>query len=329
MSLACPFASAAANALRVGGLRVCAERLRQCVEREAADAAPRRASGEVRPSFMAGDLPAGESRLYVGLDGLFVPTVTDAEKRKRRRSHAARRAARTRRGLKNEPLPPRRPGTDQRFKEVKVGHVYDQSKQCRHAFATAGDADAAGDLLRTHAALLKFGEASETRSVTDAAAWILSQLRVKLPMLGGTTLDLPHLAGHVHDAADACLGEGSDEGRAWASARVADARARGPDALLAGIDSLGRSVSRSKPKREAVRAVRAYVANHRDMMDYPALIAAGWDVGSGPTDALCKALTTRLRGPGMKWDLEHAAGLMELKAMYASGQAAAYWAAAA
>ena len=42
-----------------------------------------------------------------------------------------------------------------------------------------------------------------------------------------------------------------------------------------------------------------------------------------------KAMTMRLRGPGMKWDLDHAAGLMELKATYASGQAAAYWASAA
>lgn len=284
----------------------------------------------MRPSFTADDLPPRESRLYVGLDGLFVATVTDDEKRKRRRSHASRRAARTRRGLANDqPLPPRRPGTDQRFKEVKVGHVYDQSKERRHAFATSGDADAAGDLLRTHATLMKFDRAKETRSVTDAAAWILSQLRVKLPMLGGMTLDVPHLAGHVHDAADACLGEGSDAGRAWASAQVSAAKARGPDALLAGVDALGRSVSRSKSKREAVRALRAYVANHRDMMDYPTLIAAGWDVGSGPTDALCKALTMRLRGPGMKWDLDHAAGLMELKAMYASGQAADYWSAAA
>lgn len=172
----------------------------------------------------ADDLPPGGSRLYVGLDGLFVATVTDAEKRKRRRSHAARRAARTRRGLANDPLPPRRPGTDQRFKEAK---------------------------------------------------------------------------------------------------------ARGPDALLAGIDALGRSVRRSGPKREAVRLLRAYVANHREMRDYPTLIAAGWDVGSGPTDALCKALTTRLRGPGMKWDLDHAAAMMDLKAMYASGQAAAYWSSAA
>ena len=31
----------------------------------------------------------------------------------------------------------------------------------------------------------------------------------------------------------------------------------------------------------------------------------------------------------MKWDLDHAAALMDLKALYASGQAPAYWAAAA
>ena len=112
-----------------------------------------------------------------------------------------------------------------------------------------------------------------------------------------------------------------------AATLVAAAKARGPDALLRGIDTLGRSV-RSPAKRRAVRALRGYVENHRAMMDYPPLLAAGWDVGSGPTDALCKTLSLRLRGPGMKWDLDHAADLMDLKAMYASGQAPAYWAAA-
>ena len=143
MGLACPFESASANLLRVGGLRVCAERLRQCVEREASAATGARASGDLGPSFTADDLPADSSRLYVGLDGLFVATVTDAEKlKRRRRSHAARRRARTRRGPFNKPPPRRRAGTDQRFKEVKVGHFYDQSKQRRHAFAFGSVYDA-------------------------------------------------------------------------------------------------------------------------------------------------------------------------------------------
>jgi hypothetical protein len=44
---------------------------------------------------------------------------------------------------------------------------------------------------------------------------------------------------------------------------------------------------------------------------------------------MCKTLTLRLKRPGMKWDRDHAAAMMNLTALYDSGQAKAYWAAAA
>ena len=292
LALARPFRTASQDLLRIGGLRVCAERLRQCVEREGAAASAAKASGELKPSFTASDLPADASRLYVGLDGLFLATVTDAEKLKRRRSQSARRGARTRKGIKNRPLPPRKQGTDQRFKELKVGLFYDQAKEHRHAFVTAGDAAAMGGLLRGQAASVKLDQVKQTRSLTDGAAWIVGQLSVQLPMLGGMILDVRHLSRHVHEAAAACLGEGGGEGggeagqageageagdaaRAWSATQVAAAKARGPGALLAGVEALGRSV-RSAAKRRAVGELRAYVENHRGMMDYPAAIAGGW-----------------------------------------------------
>jgi hypothetical protein len=40
---------------------------------------------------------------------------------------------------------------------------------------------------------------------------------------------------------------------------------------------------------------------------------------------MCKTLTLRLKRPGMKWDRDSAAGMMNLQAMYESGQAADYW----
>lgn len=40
---------------------------------------------------------------------------------------------------------------------------------------------------------------------------------------------------------------------------------------------------------------------------------------------MCKTLTLRLKRPGMKWDRDHAAAMMNLQAMYESGQAPEYW----
>jgi hypothetical protein len=98
--------------------------------------------------------------------------------------------------------------------------------------------------------------------------------------------------------------------------------------VIAAADALAKTV-RSPPKREALRRLRGYVDERRDLTDYPAYRRRGWDVGSGPTEAGGKDLAARARGVGMKWDVDHAADLMNLRALYESGQAPAYWAAQA
>jgi hypothetical protein len=129
----------------------------------------------------------------------------------------------------------------------------------------------------------------------------------------------------VHAAADVCLGEGTAGASAWARARLDEAKRDGPQPLLAAVDALAKTVRRAPDKREALRQLRGYVAQRRDMTDYPRFGRRGWDIGSGPTEAGGKDLAARVRGVGMKWDLDHAADLMNLKALYESNQATAYW----
>ena len=328
MGMASDFRTAAANLRRVGGLGVCPEHLRQVVEAEAARAATLRDAGVVPAAWSARTHDLEKGRLYVGVDGLLVRTVTAAEKLKRRKAHATRRRCRGRRGVNNlKPLPRPRPGTDQTFKEVKFAVFYDQPKDHRHALATAGDGDELGRLLRSHAAQVGIDHAPQALGLTDGAAWIARQLDVNLPMLTARLLDFYHLASHVHEAARACLGEATPQAAAWAGERLHEAKHRGPAPVLAAVDAFKRSTG-SPAKREALRRLRRYVAERAEsgMLDYPAARRRGWDIGSGPTEAAGKNLALRLRGVGMKWDPQHAADLMNLKALYESGQAPDYWA---
>ncbi|MCC7293150.1 MAG: hypothetical protein IT449_13910 [Phycisphaerales bacterium] len=57
----------------------------------------------------------------------------------------------------------------------------------------------------------------------------------------------------------------------------------------------------------------------------PAARAQGWDIGSGPTEAMCKNLTLRLKRPGMKRDADPAAGLMNLIALIESRTGSTDW----
>ena len=50
-----------------------------------------------------------------------------------------------------------------------------------------------------------------------------------------------------------------------------------------------------------------------------------WTLGSGPTEAMCKNLTLRLKRTGMKWDPSNAAAVMNLVALRESGQWDRWW----
>jgi len=321
------FAQGAEDLQRTAGLRVSKERLRQITESEAAHVERAYAQSALAPMWRAGEtqaVPGGPSRVYIGADGVMVRTVTQEEKDARRREQATRRQQRGRAGLGNaRPLPPPKPGSDDGFKEMKIGLFYDQGKTRVQAFATEGNHQVFGRRLRQHADAIGLKEAAEILSLTDGGPWIRNQILEQLPEVKAMLLDFYHLSEHVWSAARTCWGEGEDA-RHWVERQLHDLKTVGPRALLAAIDALQKSV-RSKAKREALRRLRQYVRERWEMVDYPAALARGWDIGSGPTEAMCKNLTLRLKRPGMKWDADHAAGLMNLIALRESKTWAKYW----
>ena len=335
MGMTQDFRQAAEDAGRIGNVPVCRERLRLLVEAEAAAIAASRDSGVTRAAWTnvdatveAGARPGSPTRIYAGVDGVMAPIVTQAEKDKRRANHAVRRQRRSAAGLANaRPLAPGRPGSDESYKEMKIGLFYDQPKEHRHAFATEKDSEAFGPLLEKHAAQVGFEKADESISLTDGAKWIVGQICRMLLLIKVMMLDFYHLATHIHAASKCCMGD-TPAAKQWAAARLKEIKELGAAATLAAIDALSKTV-RTKDKRESLRLLRDYVFNRLELLDYPAALAKGHDIGSGPTEAMCKTLTLRLKRPGMKWDSDHAAAMMNLTALYDSGQAKAYWASAA
>jgi hypothetical protein len=321
------FAQAAEDLYRLTGLRVSKERLRQITESEAAEVSARNAAGTLPSSWTAKDAtvaPNGATRVYVGADGVMVRTVTQDEKEKRRKDHAVRRQQRGRAQVGNtKSLPPPKPGSDDRFKEMKIGLFYDQSKAHVHAFATQANHEAFGELLRRHAEVIGWKRVKEKLSLTDGAPWIRNQILLHLQPLDAMLLDFYHLSEHLWSAARACLGEGN-ESKAWVQQQLHDLKHVGASSVLAAIEALQKKL-RSADKLEALRLLRNDLVDRWEMVEYRQAIAQGWDIGSGPTEAMCKNLTLRLKRTGMKWDTDHAAGLMGLIALREGRQWAAYW----
>jgi ribosome-associated translation inhibitor RaiA len=322
------FAQAAEDATRIGNVPVSKERLRQLVEAEAARIEQARNRGALPAAWTAEAAVVagspGHTRVYAGIDGVMAPMVTQVEKTKRRQQHAVRRQQRSACKLGNaNPLAPARPGHDERYKEMKIGVFYDQPKAHRHVFATAQTCAGYGPLLAAHAKQVELENASESITLTDGAKWIFASICAALGQVTATLLDFYHLSQHVYAAAKAGLGE-TPEATAWARARLEEFKTIGAAAVLAEIASLDRKI-RAPAKQKALRTLREYVVKRLEMLDYATALARQWDIGSGPTEAMCKNLTLRLKRPGMKWDADHASAMMNLIALYESGQVRQWW----
>jgi len=315
------FDKAAANLARTAQVRVSGETLRVLVETEGKRVLQAQRSGQLPIDWSAADCrtETDATRLYVGSDGVMVPLVTDAEKAARRQKVKQKRR---RRGKKARPLPPRRSGADQHYKEFKVVAFYDEDQDHRLVCGTRGGCEAAGRLMRREAGRIHLDLADEKVGNVDGAPWIRNQVgRHSLP-LDALGLDFYHLSENVHKARREVYGEDDEAGKTWAGELLHVFKHEGYEAAWRRLLEWRVALRHGRPAAD--RLVN-YVSERRDMIRYPEFQAKGWQIGSGPTEATCKTLTARLKGSGMRWDAENAEAVMALEALSQSGQWDQYW----
>ena len=315
------FRQATEDLKRVGQITLTHEMMRQVVEGEGRYAAASQKSGTLGPQWTAANcrhLPQEPTCMITGADGVKVPLVTEIEK-------AKRRALRRRRGPKVRRRRQRiARGSDQAYKEFKIVAFYDPSKDHQHVVGASGDHRVLGRLMRREAGRLKLNQADTKYSVTDGADWIRRQYQQQLPMLDANVLDYYHLREHVIAASYRVFGEATPAAQVWREQMMGVAMEHGPVQLLEEIGQLRRQM-RAAIKRTALEALQDYIAPRVEMLNYPQFKSKGYDIGSGPTEAHCKTLTARLKGPGMRWDRANAEGMMALASIRSSGLWNHYW----
>jgi hypothetical protein len=333
------FDKAAENLARAARVHLSGELLRQLVAAEGRAVQAAQQAGTLALGWTAADCrvpetapppaespsaarPGPATRAYLGVDGVKVPLVTDAEKQARR--HKVKQKRR-RRGRKCRPLPKAKRGADQRYKEFKIVTYYDEGQEHRHVAVTAGDHRVAGALMRRDAARIALDRADDKVAVVDGADWIRKQLgRQSLP-LDAVGLDFYHLADNVHKARRVVYGDEDPAGREWAAGVLHVAKHEGYEALRDELVAWQGRL-RSRRKRQAAAQLLGYVTERRAMILYPEFVVAGRQIGSGPTESMCKATTQRLKGSGMRWDADNAEAVMALEALDQSGEWEQYWA---
>jgi len=313
------FRKGAEHLYNLAQIKISPERLRTISQSQGQRVLLLQSKGCIEPELNARNskiAPDGLSRVYTGVDGVMVPMITEAEKQKRREKRGPKvKGSRHRRMRK---------GADNAYKEFKIATFYDESNEHRHVVATAGDHKALGKLVRRQAGSVKLNEFDEKVAIADGAGWIHRQLQINVPMLDAFILDFYHFSEHVWEAANQCFGVKSDDGKKFAEDLLHIARHKGIGGVLVKLEQLRKDV-RSPNKRKALRELLNYIAKRASQCDYPCFREKGWQIGSGPTEAMCKVLTYRLKGAGMRWDRQGAEPIMALVALEQSNIWNTYW----
>ena len=156
------------------------------------------------------------SRIYHGVDGVMVPIITDAEKIKRRAKVCQKRQ---KSGEKFRPLPARRKGANESYKEFKSITFYSECGKHWHEMLSRVSRKKEAALVLREATRLGFKEADEKIVNVDGAAWIPPQITARpdqLP-LDGLGLDYYHLGENIHKCGPAVFGEDDAAGQKWTS----------------------------------------------------------------------------------------------------------------
>jgi hypothetical protein len=314
------WAIAAENLAYVGQRPISQETVRGLVEGEGQQILTQQRSGTLGPDWTAEDCRPGPNQptcIITGADGVKVPLVTKTEKDKRRKRRARRRKGQ----------PKRRPmhhGSDLPYKEFKIVAFYDPSKQHQYAIGTSGNAQTLGPCMRQHAGQLKLDQADLAYSVSDGAEWIRKQYHLQLPMLTANILDYYHLRDNVTKAAQGVYGQGRLQSQHWREQICGYFLEKGPEQALEQSKAL-RKTLRAADKRKALEHLVKFIDVRKEMTQYPQFKAAGYEIGSGPTEAFCKTLTGRLKGQGMRWDKPNAEAMMALASVRSSHLWQNYW----
>ncbi|HXE53310.1 MAG TPA: hypothetical protein VN541_09860 [Tepidisphaeraceae bacterium] len=325
------FARAASNLGRLAGLSLSDEKLRQVVECEGRTVLAWQEQDQLELDFDAGrwmtDATADKqpvSRVYVGIDGFMLPTVTEAEMEKRYQKARQRRKGLKRRRSPRRPKLLRHRGADQRYKEMKLVTIYDQEKEKRLTRVTRHGVDKAARMLRQMREDVHLRRADQIAAVADGAEWIGGLVERNLPRKTTVILDFYHASQHVHEARRTVFGESSPEGRTWTDRVLGQLSGSAFQDLWQTLVET-RSKLRAPAKRQALDELMRYLSQRQEKVNYPAFRAAGLDIGSGPTESMCKSLSRRMKGIGMRWTSRNAESMIALEALHQSDLWSTYW----
>lgn len=206
------------------------------------------------------------------------------------------------------------------YREARVGVIYEPDWEAsrtpegeaslqKEYFATTGSRESLVARLCARARERAVG--SVVAVVCDGSALDWVDLDPHLP-LRVEILDFYHVLERVAVIARALHGEDAGTAASWRAAMKKELLDIGPWELL-------RQLRGWEPETEVAQEVRrvqlAYFERQQERMRYPEFLRRGFPIGSGAVEGACKhVVADRFDGSGMRWKLETADPVMQLRA---------------
>jgi hypothetical protein len=170
---------------------------------------------------------------------------------------------------------------------------------------------------QTHVALCD-GERALQRRILPALAAVAPGVLL--------ILDLLHAVEKLWRAAYCFHAEGSEEATAWVRKQTLRVLQGQVSQVIKGMRQSATKRGLTGPKRQTLEKIARYLRRNRPYMRYDEYLRQGLPIASGCVEGACKHLIKdRLERSGMRWSLAGAQALIQLRALYLSGDFDDYW----
>ena len=157
----------------------------------------------------------------------------------------------------------------------------------------------------------------------ERALWKLQQHY--LPEAIGI-LDLWHVMEYLWDGAHVFHAEGSAQAEVWVTQRLQMLLEGKVSYVIGGFRQMITKHALKGSRRKTLHRLITYFQHNGTHMRYDQYLAAGYPIGSGVAEGACRHLVKdRLERTGMRWTVEGAQAILDLRSTYLNGDWNTYW----
>ena len=162
-------------------------------------------------------------------------------------------------------------------------------------------------------------------ALTDGAEALQDQVQAHFPDFT-LVLDIMHANEYLWDAASALLGESEVARKDWLRPQLLRILEGRVSEVIGILEKAAAAPSCTPGQRKVLERTIGYYRRNQPYMRYERYLAQGWPIGTGVVEGACGHLVKdRMEQAGMRWTVEGAQAILDLRAVRLNGHWDAYW----